>query len=152
MGRTILEEQRAAFERDGFLIVRDALPPKVAARLIQAADRLYEEGVGREGLSARNHWQMRNCIVRHQAFLDLLLVSPFPQSVLPVNTEAKIRASVFRSDSTGTIGKSSTCQENCCRAGSSSQNAAFLLRLLSFSSQAGRPGLSFPAAPLSYPR
>lgn len=65
-------EQRAAFDRDGFLIVRGALPPEMVARLTAAADRLYAEGVEREGLSARNHWQMRHCIAADDAFLDLL--------------------------------------------------------------------------------
>ncbi len=68
----LTEEQRASFERDGFLIVRNALPPEMVERLTRASDRIYEEGVARDGLSARHHWQMRNCIVRDDVFLELL--------------------------------------------------------------------------------
>lgn len=64
--------QRAAFEHDGFLMVSNALPPAMVARVIEAVDRLYENGVRREGLSARNHWQMRNCIGADPVFLELL--------------------------------------------------------------------------------
>ena len=68
----LTEQQRADFDRDGFLLVRNALPPDLLARLLSAVDRLYEQGVGAEGLSARNHWQMRDCIGADPAFLDLL--------------------------------------------------------------------------------
>lgn len=65
-------EQRAAFERDGFLIVRNALPVEMIDRLTAAVDRLCAEGITREGLSERNHWQMRNCIGADPIFLELL--------------------------------------------------------------------------------
>nr|CAA9286484.1 hypothetical protein AVDCRST_MAG63-3991 [uncultured Armatimonadetes bacterium] len=68
----LTDARRAAFEREGFLLVPDALPPSLVERLVDAADRLYEEGVGKDGLSARNHWQMRNCIGADPAFLELL--------------------------------------------------------------------------------
>jgi ectoine hydroxylase-related dioxygenase (phytanoyl-CoA dioxygenase family) len=69
---TLTKEQRDAFDRDGFLLVPGALPPPMVERLVRAADRLYEQGVAAEGLSARNHWQMRNCIVADEVFLELL--------------------------------------------------------------------------------
>lgn len=65
-------EQRAAFDRDGFLFVPGALPPEMVERLLRVVDRLYEKGVAEEGLSARNHWQMRNCLVADELFLELL--------------------------------------------------------------------------------
>jgi len=65
-------QRSAAFERDGFLVVPSALPPEMVARVTEAVDRLYEEGVSKEGLSARNHWQMRNCIGADPVFLELL--------------------------------------------------------------------------------
>lgn len=68
----ITDEQRAAFERDGFLVVRNALSPLLVERLLTVVDRLYEKGLRDEGLSARNHWQMRNCIVQDEMFLELL--------------------------------------------------------------------------------
>jgi ectoine hydroxylase len=66
------EEQRVAFERDGFLIVPGALPPEMVERLLGAVDRLYENGQREEGLSKTNHWHMRNCIVTDPVFLELL--------------------------------------------------------------------------------
>jgi ectoine hydroxylase len=63
---------KSAFDRDGFLLVRDALPVELVERLITAADRLYHEGVSAQGLSERNHWQMRNCIGADPVFLDIL--------------------------------------------------------------------------------
>lgn len=65
-------EQRAAFDRDGFLLVRKALTAEQTERLKAAADRLYQEGVQVKGLSARNHWDRRNCIVADPAFLEML--------------------------------------------------------------------------------
>jgi hypothetical protein len=65
-------ERKAAFDRDGFLLVRDALAPELVARLQGAAERLYTEGVQIKGLSTRNHWDMRNCIGEDPAFLDVL--------------------------------------------------------------------------------
>jgi ectoine hydroxylase-related dioxygenase (phytanoyl-CoA dioxygenase family) len=68
----LTEEQRAAFERDGFLVVRDALPGEMVERLLGVVDSLYEKGLAAEGLSSRNHWQMRNCIAADPLFLELL--------------------------------------------------------------------------------
>jgi ectoine hydroxylase len=68
----LTEEQRAAFERDGFLLVPDALPPDMVETLLGAVDRLYEQGVREQGLSKTNHWQMRNCVVADSIFLELL--------------------------------------------------------------------------------
>ncbi|MDX1933458.1 MAG: phytanoyl-CoA dioxygenase family protein [Capsulimonadales bacterium] len=75
--------QKAAFDRDGFLIVRNAVPPDILYRVMAAADRLAAEGIEKEGLSARHHWQMRNCIVADPAFLDLLDLP----TVLPLVTD-----------------------------------------------------------------
>jgi len=55
----LTEEQRAAFERDGFLIVPEALPPDMVEKLLGAVDGLYERGVREQGLSKTNHWQAR---------------------------------------------------------------------------------------------
>ena len=68
----LTSEQKAAFDRDGFLLVRDALSPELLERVLAASDRLFEEGLLQEGLSARNHWQMRNCIGADPVFLEIL--------------------------------------------------------------------------------
>ena len=75
--------QKERFERDGFLMVPNALPPALVARVTEAVDRLYEDGVCKEGLSARNHWQMRNCIPADPVFLELL---DYP-TILPLVVE-----------------------------------------------------------------
>ena len=68
----ISDRQRADFERDGFLVVRDALPPEMVERLLATADRLHEEGMRRDGLNDGGFWQLRNCLPQDDAFLDLL--------------------------------------------------------------------------------
>ncbi len=68
----LTDEQRAAFERDGFLVVPNALPPDQVERFAAIADRLYDEGIARNGLSAVHHWHLRNCLVADDAFIDLL--------------------------------------------------------------------------------
>jgi ectoine hydroxylase len=68
----LTEEQREAFERDGFLVIPDALPPDMVERLVRVADRLYEAGVAEEGLSNVNHWHLRNCLPADELFMDLL--------------------------------------------------------------------------------
>lgn len=68
----LTESQRADFERDGFLMVRGALNPDTLARVLDAVDRIYAEGVARDGLSERHHWQMRNCLLADPVLMDLL--------------------------------------------------------------------------------
>ena len=68
----LTEEQRGAFERDGFLVVADAIPPDLVERLLAAADRLFDEGLASDGLNDQNHWYLRNCLPRDDAFHDLL--------------------------------------------------------------------------------
>lgn len=68
----LTEQQRASFESNGFLVVPEALPPEMVTKLTGAVDRLYAEGVEKQGLSKANHWQRRNCIGADDAFLELL--------------------------------------------------------------------------------
>ncbi|GAB4462382.1 MAG: hypothetical protein OHK0029_29140 [Armatimonadaceae bacterium] len=68
----LTDEQRTQFDRDGFLVVRNALPEELVGRLIAAADRLFDSGVTKDGLTARHHWHMRNCIGADPVFLELL--------------------------------------------------------------------------------
>src|SRR5262245_59563783 len=68
----LTEEQREAFERDGFLVVPDALPPGMVERLGTVVDRLYHEGIAQNGLSKANHWEMRNCLPADDLFLELV--------------------------------------------------------------------------------
>lgn len=66
------DQQRQDFERDGFLVVPQALAPEMVSRLVEVADRLYAEGVAREGLSKVYHWHLRNCLPADDLFLELL--------------------------------------------------------------------------------
>jgi ectoine hydroxylase-related dioxygenase (phytanoyl-CoA dioxygenase family) len=70
--RREIAAQREQFDRDGFLVLRNVLEPELVERLIAVADRLSGEGVERDGLSERRHWQRRNCLPCNPVFLDLL--------------------------------------------------------------------------------
>lgn len=78
--RRELAAQKARFDQDGFLVLRNVLEPERVGRLMAVAKRLAAEGVERDGLSERGHWQRRNCLPCDPAFLELL---DNPQ-VLPV--------------------------------------------------------------------
>lgn len=65
-------EQREAFERDGFLVVPGALPPERVERLTALVDRLHAEGMARTGLTKPGTWDLRNCVVQDDLFLELL--------------------------------------------------------------------------------
>jgi len=70
--RRNLMAQKAQFDRDGFLVLRDVLEQELVARLVVAADRIAADGLGRDGLSERHHWQRRNSLPLDGAFLELL--------------------------------------------------------------------------------
>lgn len=42
-GILITDEQRADFDRDGYFIARNAIPPELMERLIEAQDRVYAQ-------------------------------------------------------------------------------------------------------------
>jgi ectoine hydroxylase-related dioxygenase (phytanoyl-CoA dioxygenase family) len=65
-------EQKKRFDSDGFLVVEDALPMELVEKLLAVTDRLYAEGVKRDGLTQANKWDLRNCIVHDDQFMDLL--------------------------------------------------------------------------------
>lgn len=68
----LTEQQRQDFERDGFLVVPNALSPEMLERLVATTDRLYEQGRREQGLSKANHWELRNCLPHEDLFLELL--------------------------------------------------------------------------------
>ncbi|WP_395088111.1 phytanoyl-CoA dioxygenase family protein [Armatimonas sp.] len=65
-------EQKAQFDRDGFLVLRNLIDPELVTRLVAAADRLSSEGIAHDGLSERKHWQKRGCLPDDPAFLELI--------------------------------------------------------------------------------
>src|SRR5437899_5281961 len=68
----LTDEQRRQFERDGFLVIPEALPPAMVERLLAVVDRLYDQGLREQGLSETNRWEMRNCLPADDLFLELV--------------------------------------------------------------------------------
>jgi ectoine hydroxylase-related dioxygenase (phytanoyl-CoA dioxygenase family) len=66
-------EERAFFEQNGYLIVRNALPQEQVERLIDAGDRLIgsDSKRGRQTLDGGRYDCFRNCIALDPAFLEL---------------------------------------------------------------------------------
>ncbi len=61
----LAQEQRETFERDGFLVVPDAIPLELVDRLLAAVDRLYQQGLIHEGLNdQRFHEDVCSCFRR----------------------------------------------------------------------------------------
>jgi hypothetical protein len=52
-GIQISDTQRADFDRDGYFIVRNAIPPELLERLIEAQDRVYAQQKAEGLLSPR---------------------------------------------------------------------------------------------------
>ena len=68
----LTDEQRQFFEDNGYLLIEDALPPDVVAELNAAADEIYDREKAAGGLEKTGKLNLRNCIVHHDAFLQLL--------------------------------------------------------------------------------
>ena len=65
-------EQKEFVENNGYLLIKNALPPDVVAEIDAAVDEVYakEEVAGR--LENGGKLNLRNCITHHEAFLQLL--------------------------------------------------------------------------------
>lgn len=81
-GIRISEQQRAAFDRDGYFIVRDAIPEELLARLDEAMDRVYAQERAAGSPSVRRDDQslhLMGFLHRDRTFLELLeLPAVFP--------------------------------------------------------------------------
>jgi ectoine hydroxylase len=87
----ITQEQKRSFESDGYLVVENAIPLELVDRLLEVVDRLYAEGVKKDGLTKANKWDLRNCIVHDDAFLELLTwPKTFPLVVDILNWNIKL--------------------------------------------------------------
>jgi ectoine hydroxylase len=94
-GSLLSPEQRKRFDSDGFLIVEDALPPDTVERLLEVVDRLYEEGRRNDGLTKTHKWDLRNCIVHDDLFMELLTYpKTFPLVVDLLGWNIKLSRSV----------------------------------------------------------
>ncbi len=65
-------EQREFFDTNGYLVVEDALPPNVVGELDAAIEELYEREDAAGRLEAGGKLNMRNCLVQHDTFLQLV--------------------------------------------------------------------------------
>ena len=68
-------EQRQAFGRDGFLVIREALQAETVDRLVEASDRLADSFLEKPKLHNRpeyNHLDLRPGILREEALFDLI--------------------------------------------------------------------------------
>ncbi len=65
-------EQRAFFEDNGYLVIRGALPPDVVGEIDAAVDAILAEERAAGRLRDDGKLDLRNCIVRHEAFFRLL--------------------------------------------------------------------------------
>jgi ectoine hydroxylase-related dioxygenase (phytanoyl-CoA dioxygenase family) len=79
-GLAICDSQRAAFERDGYIVVPGAVPEALADRLEAAMDRVYREEEAGGGLAADDRsLHLMGFLHRDRAFLELLeLPAVFP--------------------------------------------------------------------------
>src|SRR6266540_4238128 len=81
----LLARQHAQFERDGMLVVENALSPEAVARIREACDRIVAAGEARgrwigKPVSARRRVEYRGLFSLDEAFLELLA----PKAVFPV--------------------------------------------------------------------
>jgi ectoine hydroxylase len=79
-GIQITNEQRAGFDRDGYLIIRDAIPPELLGLLIEAQDRVYAQQKAEGLLSPKDQsMHLMGFLHRDKVFLELLeLPTVFP--------------------------------------------------------------------------
>ena len=69
----VLSERDAAFfEQNGYLLVEDALSPSLLDQLNEATDQIYARAERDGTLEPSGKLNLRNCIVHHDAFLQLL--------------------------------------------------------------------------------
>lgn len=66
------DEQRAAFERDGFLVLRGALSPEEVAHYISVVDRLDADFREEKGLAPEATVEIRNAVARDADILPLI--------------------------------------------------------------------------------
>jgi ectoine hydroxylase len=65
-------EQAESFERDGFIVIRNALDRPMLERVTAAVEGIYERGVRQRGLDQKGAFEQRNSIVLDDTLLDLL--------------------------------------------------------------------------------
>jgi ectoine hydroxylase-related dioxygenase (phytanoyl-CoA dioxygenase family) len=72
MALAMTAEQERAFDEEGFVILENFLTPEELARLSAAADEVIARIQKEKGLPPETHFQIRNALAQHDAFLDLV--------------------------------------------------------------------------------
>ena len=72
MALAMTPDQERDFDERGFVVLEDFLTPGVLARLSAAADEVVGRIQREKGLGAESHFQVRNALAHHDAFLDLV--------------------------------------------------------------------------------
>ena len=65
-------EQQRAFDEDGFVILENFLTSAELTRLSDAADEIVARIQKEQDLPPETHFQVRNALAQHDAFLDLI--------------------------------------------------------------------------------
>ena len=72
MSIAMTREQERDFAEQGFIVLEHFLTSEELARLSMAADEVVARIQKEQGLGAETHFQVRNALAQHDAFLDLV--------------------------------------------------------------------------------
>ncbi|MCE2450426.1 MAG: phytanoyl-CoA dioxygenase family protein [Candidatus Latescibacteria bacterium] len=72
MSIAMTREQERDFAEQGFIVLEHFLTSEELARLSAAADEVVARIQKEQGLAAKTHFQVRNALAQHDAFLDLV--------------------------------------------------------------------------------
>ena len=84
------DQQRTFFEDNGYLLIKEALPPDVVGEVEAAVDEVHARARAGGRLDADGRFQLRNCIVHHEAFFRLLdwpVTAPLAWGILNWNIQ-----------------------------------------------------------------
>ena len=106
MSIAMTDEQRRTFDEDGFIILENFLTAEETRRLSDAADEVVGRIQRQKGMPPETHFQVRNALAQHEAFLDLTDCGPIMEarcaagladSHATTSSIARSRASCYRS-------------------------------------------------------
>jgi ectoine hydroxylase-related dioxygenase (phytanoyl-CoA dioxygenase family) len=66
------EQQRKAFDEQGYFLIEDFFTPEELTRLLDAIDEVAERVRAVKGLRPEDPFALRNALTHHEAFLDLI--------------------------------------------------------------------------------
>lgn len=72
MALAMTEDQERDFAEKGFVVLGEFLTPEELSRLSAAADEVVGRIQREQGLDPKTHFQVRNALAHHDAFLDLV--------------------------------------------------------------------------------